>query len=86
MSIIARSRSGRWISRWERTARLKNFRVKTIVDDHFPRSGSDGPILYETREDAEAHAKELREGLKIWIRERDRPREFHDPGDEDRRG
>jgi len=86
MRILVRSRSGRWVCKWERTARLKNFRVKTIVDDHHPRSTGGEMILFEAREQAEEEAQELRQGLLMWRAERDRPREFHDPGDEDRRG
>lgn len=32
--IHARSRSGRWIQKWERAHRLANFRIKTIPPEH----------------------------------------------------
>jgi hypothetical protein len=33
--ILARSRSGRWISRWENIKRLDNFRCKKVFPGHF---------------------------------------------------
>jgi hypothetical protein len=40
MQVLARSRSGRWIRKWERLYRLCNFRVKTIPPTH-PRYEDD---------------------------------------------
>jgi hypothetical protein len=34
IEILARSRSGRWIIKWESTHRLGNFRLKTIPAEH----------------------------------------------------
>lgn len=31
--VIARSRSGRWVRRWEKRENLYNFRLKTLVAD-----------------------------------------------------
>lgn len=31
--VLARSRSGRWVFRWEPQARLHNFRLKTLAAD-----------------------------------------------------
>lgn len=36
--ILARSRSGRWINKWEDVRRLRDFRIVTIPPDH-PRYG-----------------------------------------------
>ena len=30
--IVTKSRGGRWIAKWERTTRLNNFRLKTVVE------------------------------------------------------
>jgi hypothetical protein len=35
--VVARSRSGRWIVRWERLGLLCNFRFKTLVPEHLIR-------------------------------------------------
>lgn len=32
--IFVRTRSGRWINKWERIDRLSNFRVKTVTEHH----------------------------------------------------
>lgn len=32
--ILVRSRGARWVEKWENTARLTNFRVKTIPPEH----------------------------------------------------
>jgi hypothetical protein len=32
--ILARSRSGRWIQKWEDIRRLENFRLKTLPTEH----------------------------------------------------
>lgn len=32
--VLARSRSGRWIEKWEDIRRLGNFRVKTLPPEH----------------------------------------------------
>jgi hypothetical protein len=34
IKILARSRSGRWIEKWEDTRRLSNFRLKTLPPEH----------------------------------------------------
>ena len=34
VQIWARSRSGRWINKWENLRRLTNFRLKTIPPEH----------------------------------------------------
>lgn len=34
VQLLARSRSGRWIEKWEDIRRLTNFRWKTIPPDH----------------------------------------------------
>lgn len=34
MRVLVRSRSGRWIEKWEDTRRLSNFRLKTIPPQH----------------------------------------------------
>ncbi len=32
--VLVRSRGGRWVEKWENTARLTNFRVKTLPPEH----------------------------------------------------
>jgi hypothetical protein len=32
--ILVRSRGARWVEKWENTARLTNFRVKTLPSEH----------------------------------------------------
>lgn len=32
--VLVRSRGGRWIEKWESVTRLRDFRVKTIPEDH----------------------------------------------------
>jgi hypothetical protein len=34
VQILARSRSGRWIRKWEDIRRLKNFRLETLAPEH----------------------------------------------------
>jgi hypothetical protein len=34
VKILVRSRSGRWVEKWERVAKLGNFRLKTIPPEH----------------------------------------------------
>lgn len=33
--VIIRTRSGRWVHKWESIKRLDNFRVKTLPKEHF---------------------------------------------------
>lgn len=47
MHVYARSRSGRWIRKWERLHRLTNFRVKTIPPAH-PRYSVEDIFLYDS--------------------------------------
>lgn len=32
--VLVRSRSGRWVDRWERRNRLTNFRIKSLPPEH----------------------------------------------------
>jgi hypothetical protein len=32
--VLVRSRSGRWVKKWESVTRLKNFRTKTLPPEH----------------------------------------------------
>lgn len=32
--VLVRSRSGRWVRKWEKTGRLHNFRPKTLPPEH----------------------------------------------------
>ena len=82
--LIVRSRSGRWVCKWERLTRLKNFRAKTIVDGCAPGAHGDQPTMFETKESAQEEAAWWAKAHEWWLAERLRPREFHDPGDEDR--
>lgn len=34
VEVLARSRSGRWIRRWERTTNLRDFRIQTLPVEH----------------------------------------------------
>lgn len=34
IAILVRSRSGRWVRKWESTGRLHNFRPKTLPPEH----------------------------------------------------
>lgn len=34
IKILARSRSGRWVQKWEDRRRLTNFRLKTLPPEH----------------------------------------------------
>ena len=38
--VLVRSRSGRWVEKWEAIWRLDNFRLKTLPPDH-PRYGDE---------------------------------------------
>ena len=44
--ILARSRSGRWIEKWEDIRRLRDFRVKTLPPEH-PLHGDERLWDYE---------------------------------------
>ncbi len=46
VKVVARSRSGRWVTRWESLNKLHNFRLKTICpDDHL--YAKDTPIAFD---------------------------------------
>lgn len=77
VQVTVISRGGRRVTQWERLDRLHKFRVQTVVDDHHPQ----GAALFDTRERAELE-------MARWLgmqAEQERPRNQHDPGDEDRR-
>jgi hypothetical protein len=42
--VVARSRSGRWVDRWEHQRNLHNFRLKTLAADDPLASRTDLPI------------------------------------------
>lgn len=40
ITVLVRSRGGRWVEKWEDTRRLRDFRVKTLPPEH-PLYGND---------------------------------------------
>lgn len=34
IGVLVRSRGGRWVAKWERSDRLRDFRVKTLPPEH----------------------------------------------------
>lgn len=50
--VLARSRSGRLIQKWEKTTRLGNFRVKTLPPSH-PRFNDERIWNYDPEYDSE---------------------------------
>lgn len=76
VQLTVLSRGGRRVTQWERLDRLHNFRVQTVVDNHHPHRAA----VFETRDRAEQY-------MNRWLAmqaEQRRPRNGHDPGDEDR--
>lgn len=53
VTIVARSRGGRWVEKWENTRRLGDYRVVTIPPEHPMRTVERRAVALATREEAE---------------------------------
>lgn len=63
VEVVARSKGGRWIKKWENTKRLKDFRLKTIPAEHARYNDERIYAFYEQKnaDDLNAVANRLRE-------------------------
>lgn len=61
IKVVARSRGGRWIEKWENTRRLGNYRIVTIPPEHPMRSVERRDVALASREHAEQALARLAE-------------------------
>lgn len=65
--VLARSRSGRWIEKWEDIRRLSAFRVKTLSPEHPLYAYTDHRIWSGDVDTAQQVADELNASLEVAL-------------------